>query len=68
MAKIIITYEGIPELEAVTLVKTVMNSGLVSKNYTQYCYITTFTAGAKVYADKTKAGNFTFRVLNKDVA
>lgn len=62
MSKIIITHEIDSDLEAIEHVKAVMNNGLISKNDTQYCYITTFSNKIRVYADKTKSGTHTFRV------
>lgn len=64
--RIIINIEdGIPHFSAVVAVKKVIEQGFVSKNETQYCWLTSFFDGTTVWADKTKAGSFTFRVFKE---
>jgi hypothetical protein len=63
MSKIIITTHGDVRVDqALMVVNEVVKDGFVSENNTQYCYLTTFLSGLKVYADKTKAGTWTFKV------
>ena len=60
--KIIITYEGVSDADALIYVEKVVNKGRISKNETQYCYFTMFNNEAEVYADRTKVGTDTFLV------
>jgi len=62
MGKIIINSECIDDSSALTYVLKVILQGKISNEGTQYCYITQFESGHKVYADKTKSGTYTFRV------
>jgi hypothetical protein len=68
MSKITITSEGITDKEALHYVLSVVDDGFVSNDNTQYCFMTSFTDGAKVYADKTKSGTHTFRVWKTNPA
>lgn len=54
--------DGIDDLLAVTLLEEVIRQGKISNDNTQYCYVTTWTTGHIVYADKTRTGNYTFRI------
>lgn len=65
MGKIIITYDGVTENDAVYLVGQVINEGRISRNDTTYCCASRFGVNGKavmVLADKTKNGTDTFRV------
>jgi hypothetical protein len=62
MSKIIVTTDGVTDQEALYYALKVVNDGFVSNDNTQYCFLTTFKNGARVYADKTKSGTHTFRV------
>ena len=53
------------EWNAILKVSQVISDGLVSNNNTQYCYVTVFSNGIHVYADRTKSGIHTFRVCTK---
>ena len=59
--------ESINDLQALSLVHQVVAGGLVSNFGKNYCYVTTFTNKGTnqkitVACDKTRAGNFSFRV------
>ena len=64
MSKIIITIDDskISDEDGIKYISEVIKGGLVSNENTQYCYVTTFISGVRVYAEKTKRGTFTFRV------
>ena len=62
MSKIIINSENISDAESLVYTLKVINEGKISKNNSQYCFITTFESGIKVYANKTKTGTYTFRI------
>jgi hypothetical protein len=62
MNKIIVTGEGVSDSDALLYALKVVNGGLVSNGNKQYCYLTTFESGTRVYADKTKSGTHKFRV------
>jgi photosystem II stability/assembly factor-like uncharacterized protein len=49
---------------ALDRVKQVIDGGLVSVGTygAQYCFVTTWNDGVRVYADKTKNGTHTFKV------
>lgn len=61
MNKIIIHHD-IDDLQATYYVMKVIQQGKISKDGTQYCYITTFNNGVAVYADLTKTGTPVFNV------
>ena len=55
MEKIIIQNEtDLPMTDAMVYVKHVISHGRISKDETQYCYVTTWPDGVIVYADKNK--------------
>lgn len=60
----VIIISSIDIAEAVISVQQVIDGGLVSngKYGEQYCYVTAWDSGVKVYADKTKNGTHTFKV------
>ena len=62
MNKIIIHHD-MTDLQAVYYAMKVIQEGKVSNNDTQYCYMTRFTNGVSVYADVTRTGVPTFRVM-----
>ena len=62
MSKIIINSENISDAESLVYTLKVINEGKISKNNSQYCFLTTFESGIKVYANKTKTGTYTFRI------
>lgn len=62
MNKIIITSDGLSDIEALACVINVVNEGKVSNKNTQYCFVTKFTNGCIVYAEATKSGTNTFKV------
>ena len=60
MTDIIIHKEDdISDYDALLHVQTVIRGGKVSRNGECYCYVTTFTDGIQVFADKKKADIFT---------
>lgn len=63
--KFIIYANGVTDQQAFTYVHSVVIDGLVSKDNTCYCYITTFTNGVVVQAELTKTGTHTFRVFRE---
>lgn len=62
MEKMIIRYKGVSPCTALDRVESVILHGRVSKNDSCYAYITTFSDGTVVYADRTPKGTDTFRV------
>lgn len=44
----------LPMNEVLSYVKKVIRQGRISKNNTQYCYVTTWRDGIIVYTDKNK--------------
>ena len=62
MNKIIIHHD-MTDLQAVYYAMKVIQDGKVSNNDTQYCYMSRFTNGVSVYADVTRTGVPTFRVM-----
>lgn len=66
MGKIIIkTGKGIDDATALALVQQVVKQGLLSDTLHGrcYCFVTTFQGGHRVYADLTKKGTHTLRVV-----
>jgi hypothetical protein len=65
MSKLIIQAEGLGDIEAVWRVAVVVKDGLISNgaNGEQYCFAATFSDGTTVYANKTKSGTHSFRVI-----
>lgn len=59
--------DEINHITALSMVKEVIDGGLVSKGRygEQYCFATVWTDGARVEADKTKNGTHSFRVWKK---
>ena len=62
MNKIII-YHDMTDLQATYYVMKVIQEGKVSCDGVQYCYMTRFSNGVGVYADVTRKGVPTFRVM-----
>ena len=62
MSKIIINAEGVTDDMALHLVGDVIKQGKISNDNSQYCYVSIFNDGHRVYADKTKSGTYTFKV------
>ena len=65
MRKITITYDNeVEKIEAILAVESFIEQGRVSvsKNGPCYCFVTTFTNGGAVYAERTKKGTDTFHV------
>ena len=54
--------DEIDPIVALSCVMTVIGKGRISKNCTQYCYVTAFHNRIVVYASKTRTGNDTFIV------
>jgi hypothetical protein len=50
---------------ALEYVHRVIDSGLISANGTEYCYVTSFRDGTVVYSDRRKSGTHSF-VVAKD--
>lgn len=63
MNKIIIHHD-MSDLQAAYYAMEVIKGGKVSNNGTQYCYLTRFNNGVSVYADVTRTGVPTFRVMS----
>jgi hypothetical protein len=68
VSKIIINADGVTDEMAVYLVGEVIKQGKVSNANSQYCYVSVFSDGHKVYADKTKSETFTFKVWKNETA
>ena len=66
MSKIIINADGVTDEMAVYLAGEVIKQGKISNANSQYCYVTVFNNGHKVYADKTKTGAYTFKIWKGD--
>ena len=62
MNKLIINSE-LSDFQAAYYVLQVIKQGKISKDNTQYCYVTRFTNGVTVYSDVTQKGTPTFRVM-----
>jgi hypothetical protein len=62
MNKIIIHYDDISDTLALEHILEVIGQGKISKNNSQYCFITRFKSGYTVFADKNKSGTNTFRI------
>jgi hypothetical protein len=65
MSRLIIQAHGLDDAEAVRRVAIVMKDGLISNgtNGEQYCFASKFSDGVTVYANKTKSGTHSFRVI-----
>ena len=65
--KIIIKHGDIKPLTAMGKVMEVIHDGFVSKGTygEQYCFVTTWSDGVRVSADKTKNGTHVFNVWMK---
>jgi hypothetical protein len=62
MADIIIhKQDDVSDFDALLHVQAVISDGRISGNGTCYCYVTKFSDGFYVYADKKKADIFTAR-------
>ena len=62
MEKMIIRYEGVSPCTALDRVDSVILKGRVSNGGEYYAYLTTFSDGTVVIADRTPKGTDTFRV------
>ena len=63
MNKIIIHHD-MTDLQAAYYAMKVILKGKGDSNDTQYCHMTRFTNGVSVYADVTRTGVPTFRVMS----
>jgi len=65
--KIIVHHdEQLTASQALMYAREVTKIGFVSKDDTQFCFVTTFHSGITVFTDKTKTGTHVFRVQGKE--
>ena len=63
MNKIIIHHD-MTDLQAAYYAMKVIQEGKISNGGKEYCYLTRFNNGVSVYADVTRTGSSTFRVMS----